>query len=139
MNKAKILFGIIVFFVLGISSQLYAQCNFYAEKCAPKLEQYKSDGQFHGALLTEGETVEFVATFYAGTTYRVLTCTGPHSDTLVYRILDSNYNLLFSNTEFNYSQWYDIKFNATDKYYIQAELKEGAGSGCAVVLIGFKQ
>jgi len=33
-----------------------AQCEMYAKKCNPLLEPYKSDGQFHRALLTEGET-----------------------------------------------------------------------------------
>ena len=97
-----------------------AQCEMYAKKCNPLLEPYKSDGQFHRALLTEGETAEFIATFHAGNTYRIIGCTGPYSDTLIYRLLDANYNIIFSNDDYDYPNYWYFKFNATDRYYIQA-------------------
>ena len=128
---------IFITFISFISFNIFAQCEMYAKKCNPLLRPYKSDGQFHRALLTEGETAEFIATFHAGNTYRIVGCTGPHSDTLVYRLLDANYNIIFSNDDYDFPNYWDFKFNATDRYYIQAELIEGAGSGCAVVLIGF--
>ena len=124
---------------LVIAQDVYAQCQQYAEKCLPLLEPFRSDGQFHRALLREGETAEFVATFYKGNTYRIASCTCPNNDTLIYKVLDSNYQLIYTNEDYNYEQYWDFKFNATDKYYIQSELVEGAGSGCAVVLIGFKE
>ena len=43
----------------------------------------------------------------------------------------------WSNDDYDYPNYWDFKFNATDRYYIQAELMDGAGSGCAVILIGF--
>ncbi len=64
--------------------------------------------------------------------------TGPKRDSLIFKVLDSKYNLLFSNEQYNYAQYWDFKFNATGKYYIQAELMPGAGSGCVVVMIGFE-
>jgi len=130
-----LVFGIVILF----ATQGYSQCQMYAEKCSPTLDTYHSDGQFHRALLMEGETAEFIATFYKGNTYRIVACTGPSSDTLIYKILDSNYELIYSNEDYNYEQYWDFKFNATDKYYIQGELMPGAGSGCAVILIGFKE
>jgi hypothetical protein len=122
----------------GTANNAYGQCQQYAEICAPVLDPFTSDGQFHRALLRTGETAEFAATFYKGNTYRVVSCTGPDSDTLVFRILDSNYQEIFSSEDFDYAKYWDFKFNATDRYYIQGELMEGIESGCAVVLVGFK-
>ena len=117
----------------------YGQCGELANKCAPRIKPYKSDGQFHRALLLEGETAEFETTFYAGNEYKIVGCTGPHSDTIEFSVYDSRYNLLFSNLDFEMPQEWEFNFNATDKYIIQANLTEGTGSGCAVILIGFKE
>jgi hypothetical protein len=131
--KKLILFAFFIISTVGV----FSQCEMYAKKCNPLLRPYKSDGQFHRALLTEGETAEFIGTFHAGNTYRIVGCTGPYSDTLIYRLLDANYNIIFSNDDYDYPNYWDFKFNATDRYFIQAELMEDAGSGCAVILIGF--
>lgn len=124
---------------LGWYADAAAQCQQYAEVCSPMLKPFTSDGQFHRALLQEGENAEFAATFYKGNTYRVVACTGPNSDTLLFKILDSNYQEIFSSDDYDYPKYWDFRFNATDRYYIQGGLMEGAGSGCAVVLVGFKE
>ncbi|HLG29038.1 MAG TPA: hypothetical protein VI387_02405, partial [Candidatus Brocadiales bacterium] len=123
----------------GLSLQASGQCQQYAEVCSPILKPYTSDGQFHRALLQEGETAEFAATFYKGNTYRVVACTGPDSDTLRFKVLDSNYQEIFSSDDYDYPRYWDFRFNATDRYYIQGELMEGVASGCGVILIGFKE
>ncbi len=126
-------------FIVALAFQSSSQCQQYAEKCSYLLEPFRSDGQFHRALLKEGETAEFVTTFYKGNIYRIVSCTGPNSDTLIFRVLDANYQQIYTNEDFGMQAYWDFKFNATDKYYIQGELKQGAGSGCAVILIGFKE
>ncbi len=140
MKKQALIIGL--FLVVGFSlvpSLSKAQCGELANKCAPSLKPFKSDGQFHRALLLEGETAEFETTFYAGNKYKIVACTGPHSDSLEFSVYDSRYNLLFSNLDHDMPQDWQFSFNATDKYIIQANLSEGAGSGCAVILIGFKE
>lgn len=138
--RKNILIGFVVFAGLIAAPTLSnAQCGELANKCAPSLKPFKSDGQFHRALLLEGETAEFETTFYAGNEYRIVSCTGPHSDTLEFSIFDSRYNLLFSNLDQELAQQWDFTFNATDKYIIQANLVPEVGSGCAVILIGFKE
>ncbi len=140
MKKQSLILGLFLAFGLFLLPTLSnAQCGELANKCAPSLKPFKSDGQFHRALLLEGETAEFETTFYAGNEYKIVACTGPHSDTLEFSVYDSRYNLLFSNLDYDMPQEWKFKFNATDKYIIQANLTEGAGSGCAVVLIGFKE
>jgi hypothetical protein len=130
--------GLCLMLFVGISSTTFGQCEYLSKKGYELLEPFKSDGQFHRALLTEGETAEFVSTFYAGTDYRIVGVTGPKRDSLIFKVLDSKYNLLFSNEQYDYAQFWDFKFNATGKYYIQAELMPGAGSGCVVIMIGFE-
>ena len=129
----------VLLLVVSATTDAFAQCQQYAEVCAPVLDPFTSDGQFHRALLQKEETAEFAATFYKGNTYRVVACTGPDSDTLVFKILDSNYQEIFSNEDFGYAKYWDFKFNATDRYYIQGQLMDGITSGCAVILIGFKE
>ena len=140
MKRLAFILTMVSIFMMGLlmTNDTMAQCGELANKCAPLLKPYKSDGQFHRALLLEGETAEFETTFYKGNKYRIISCTGPHEDIMVFSVFDSKYNLVFSNSDYEYTQYWDFKFNATDKYIVQAELIEGAGSGCAVVLIGFK-
>ena len=99
--KKLILFAFFIISTVGV----FSQCEMYAKKCNPLLRPYKSDGQFHRALLTEGETAEFIGTFHAGNTYRIVGCTGPYSDTLIYRLLDANYNIIFSNDDYDYPNY----------------------------------
>jgi hypothetical protein len=57
---------------LGVAD---AQCKAFAKKvCLPELENYVHDGNYHAAILKEGEEAELYKTFYSDMDYRVAIC-----------------------------------------------------------------
>lgn len=134
---------VLSFVVAGFYSQLNAQCDTIANICAKHIiASYVSDGQQYRALLLNSEeTAEFHTTFFGETVYRIAACSGTSDGNLVFNIYDQNRNLIFTNaTQRNAPHW-DFKVKSTVETIIEAKLDgmKNAGSGCAVILIGFKQ
>ena len=103
-------------------------------------ENFISDGQTYRALLLSEEVAEFHTTFYGGTIYRIAACSGLDEGNLIFRVYDQERNLLFSNSEFANSPYWDFKISSTLNCIIEAQLDPTAAeSGCAVLLIGFKK
>jgi hypothetical protein len=116
-----------------------AQCDTIASVCAKHImSPFISDGQQYRALLLSGQTAEFHTTFYGGGTYRIAACTGLKDGRLHFSVYDEQRNLLFTNKEFKNSPFWDFKLTSTMDVILEATLGE-VQSGCAVVLIGFKQ
>ena len=118
----------------------FAQCDTVASLCGKHLGNgFISDGQQYRALLKSNEeTAEFHTTFYGGTTYRVAACSGLKDGNLIFSVFDSERNLLFSNIDYRNAPYWDFKVTSTMDVIMEATLG-GTQSGCAVVLIGFKQ
>ena len=86
------------------------------------------------------EVAEFNATLFGGTTYRVAACSGLKDGQLEFSIFDKQRNLLFSNIEHKNAPYWDFKLTSTLDCTIEAQLIDAnAQSGCAVLLISFKQ
>jgi len=140
--KKNIFFKITAFvFTLFLSNTAFAQCDTIADGCARHITRgFISDGQEYRALLLDQEVAEFGATFYGGSTYRIAACSGMSDGNLVFSLFDKERNLLFTNSEYKNSPYWDFKFDYTIDCIIEAQLSGGsAASGCAVLLIGFKQ
>ncbi|HRH03380.1 MAG TPA: hypothetical protein PLI68_09495 [Bacteroidia bacterium] len=127
--------------VLLISSKANAQCDTIANACVKNLtNQYISDGQQYRALLLDKEVAEFHATFYGGSQYRIAACSGLTDGNLTFELYDKERNLLFSNADQMNSPYWDFKFTNTMEVTMEAKLnKTSSTSGCAVLLISFKQ
>lgn len=139
----KKIFSILaIIFCMLSAKQSLAQCDTIANICAKHLaEKFISDGQqYRALLLNTDETAEFHATFYGGSHYRIAACSGLSDGNLIFSVFDTERNLLFSNNEYKNAPYWDFKVISTLEVIIEARL-DGAnqGSGCAVVLIGFKQ
>lgn len=136
--KNKLLIASLVLnlsFLIGAS----AQCDTIANICAKHImAPFISDGQQYRALLLADQNAEFHTTFYGGGTYRIAACTGLKDGNLVFSVFDEERNLLFSNKDVKNAPYWDFKVNSTLDVILEATLA-GAQSGCAVVLIGFKQ
>ena len=120
----------------------FAQCDTIANFCGKHLSnQFISDGQqYRALLLNTEETAEFHTTFYGGSTYRIAACSGLKDGNLVFSVFDSQRNQLFTNNEYKNAPYWDFKITSTIDCIIEAKLDgSNQGSGCAVVLIGFKQ
>lgn len=134
--------ALILFIGLGlIGFDSKAQCDTVAQVCNEFIvKDFISDGQQYRSLLINDETAEFYTTFYGGSTYRIAACSGLTEGNLIFRIFDAERNLLFDNSSYNNAGYWDFTFNETQECTIEAQLdNSAAGSGCAVVLIGFKE
>jgi hypothetical protein len=137
-------FTLIVSFVAaGIFGRLNAQCDTIANICAKHIiASFISDGQQYRALLLNSEeTAEFHTTFFGETIYRIAACSGTSDGNLVFNIYDQDRNLLFTNRNQRNAPYWDFKVKTTLETIIEAQLdiNKNQGSGCAVILIGFKQ
>ncbi len=141
MNKVKI--TLIALFMAFGACQLNAQCDTIANICAKHIiSAFISDGQQYRALLLNSEeTAEFHTTFFGETTYRIAACSGTSDGNLIFNIYDQDRHLLFTNRNQKNAPFWDFRVKATLETTIEAQLdvNKNPGSGCAVILIGFKQ
>ncbi len=131
------------FYAITTFSQLNAQCDTIANICAKHIiATFVSDGQQYRALLLNSEeTAEFHSTFFGETVYRLAACSGTSDGNLIFSIYDQDRNLLFTNRYQKNAPYWDFKVKSTLETVIEAQLDatKNAGSGCAAILIGFKQ
>jgi hypothetical protein len=123
----------------------FAQAQTLCEPIASRCEQHISreyipDGQFYRALLQGDEVAEFGLTLFGGTTYRVAACSGEEDGILMFSVYDKDHTLLFTNFEHHNAPYWDLVVANTIDVTIEATLDPSkAGSGCAVMLMGFKK
>lgn len=141
MKSFKLYTLVIVFGALFASNNTYAQCDTIATICTDHLNsEFISDGQEYRALLLNDELAEFHSTFYGGTKYRIAACSGLSDGNLIFSVFDQERNLLFTNNQHSNAPYWDFEVNSTLDVIIEAQLDpEHSSSGCAVLLIGFKQ
>lgn len=120
-----------------------AQCDTIASMCSKHIiSTFISDGQqYRSLLLNSEEYAEFHTTFFGETTYRIAACSGTSDGNLIFNIYDQDRHLLFSNRNQKNAPYWDFKVKSTVETIIEAQLdvNRNPGSGCAVILIGFKQ
>lgn len=135
-----VLFSLIV---AGYTNTITAQCDSIANLCSKHIiAQFISDGQtYRSLLLNSEETAEFHTTFFSETIYRIAACSGKTDGNLIFNIYDQDRHLLFTNKDHENSPFWNFSVKSTLECTIEAQLdaNKNAGSGCAVILIGFKQ
>lgn len=138
MNRTLIAFS---FLALGAGAKAQTICQSIAARCEQHITaNYIPDGQFYRALLQGEEIAEFNLTLFGGTTYRVAACSGDSDGILLFDVFDQERNLLFSNRENHNAPYWDLVVANTLDVIVEAQLDPSkAGSGCAVMLIGFKR
>jgi hypothetical protein len=136
----RILFPLLLTIVVG-AAKAQSICGPIADRCEKHIsEAYIPDGQFYRALLQGDDLAEFGLTLFGGTTYRVAACSGDSDGILVFNVFDKDRNLLFSNAAHGNAPYWDLAVANTIDVTIEASLDASkAGSGCAVMLIGFKK
>ncbi len=129
-------------FIIGNPFKASAQCDTIASVCAKHIiSSFISDGQqYRSLLLNPDETAEFKTTFFGETVYRLAACSGLTDGNLIFNIYDQDHNIIFTNKDFKNAPYWDFKVKSTVEVTIEAKLDPtNSGSGCAVLLIGFKQ
>jgi hypothetical protein len=121
------------------------QCKAFAKKvCIPELGAYTHDGNYHAAILVEGEEAELYKTFYSDMEYRVAICGDEKLPEVEFRVLDANKNVLYSNKDANYARTWDFKLQASQQLKLVVKVNsfnksgETPASGCVAIMFGFK-
>ncbi|MBK9389936.1 MAG: hypothetical protein IPN68_07000 [Bacteroidetes bacterium] len=143
MRLLKIL-PILALFLIA-SSNADAQCKAFAKKvCLPELGSFTHDGNYHAAVLVEGEEAELYKTFYSDMDYRIAICGEDKLPNVEFRIMDSNKNVLYSNKDHNFARTWDFKLQSSQqlKLIVKVSSFNQAGdtpaSGCVSIMFGFK-
>jgi hypothetical protein len=144
MRKYKII-SILALFLIASSVNVNAQCKAFAKKvCLPELGAYTHDGNYHAAILVEGEEAELYKTFYSDMEYRVAICGEDKLPNIEFRILDANKNVLYSNKDANFAKTWDFKLQSSQQLKLIVKVSsfnqpgDTPASGCVSIMFGFK-
>ncbi len=145
MKRVYILF-LVVFIATLATTNAYSQCKGFAKKiCKLELVPYIHDGNFHAALLTEGEEAELYKTFYSGQDYRIAICGSDVLPDIEFQVIDSYKNVLYDNREHDMSRIWDFKLESSQQLKIAVKVplsgkeSEYPASGCVAIMFGFKE
>lgn len=140
---------VIAILVSAFSFNVSAQCKGFAKKiCKQELIPYIHDGNYHAAILTEGEEAELYKTFYEGQQYRIAVCGAENLPAVEFRVYDSGQNLLYDNKDHNLSTTWDFNLSSSQqlkivvKVPVKGDKKSNPAdivSGCVAIMFGFKQ
>jgi hypothetical protein len=136
---------ILALIIVTTTLNVDAQCKAFAKKvCIPELGAYTHDGNYHAAILVEGEEAELYKTFYSDMDYRVSICGEDKIPEVEFRVLDANKNVLYSNKDANYAKTWDFKLQSSQQLKIVVKVNtfnnsgETPASGCVAIMFGFK-
>jgi len=136
---------ILALFLIATNVNVEAQCKAFAKKiCLPELGGYIHDGNYHAAILVEGEEAELYKTFYSDMEYRVAICGEEKLPNVEFRVLDANKNVLYSNKDSNYARTWDFKLQASQQLKVVVKVTslsqsgDTPASGCVAIMFGFK-
>ena len=140
MNK---IFNTIILVTLLSFHSFSQDCEAIVKACKANLNAkngtFLSDGQIYTAFL-DREKAEFKTTFFGGSTYRISASAGTEDNFVIFTIKDLNGKIIFTNKNYKNSPFWDFKVPTTIPVIIETELDlDKKITGCAVMLIGFKQ
>jgi hypothetical protein len=122
-----------------------AQCKGFAKKiCRLELNPFIHDGNYHAAILTEGEEAELYKTFYSDQDYRLAICGSDNLPEIEFKILDANQNVLYSNKDNDFKRTWDFKLESSQQLKIAVKVPVGGDtseepmSGCVAIMFGLK-
>lgn len=142
--KTTIKTTLLIFYFFALPSILLAQCNEYTKKeCIPQLTPYTFNGQLNNTVLSEGETAELQLTFYKDQEYRILVEGENNLGKIQFQLFDTDYNLLYDNSDEDHTKLWDFMVESTDDFIIRILVpennhKEKIESGCVSILVGFR-
>ena len=144
MRKGIFLLSLITL-LAALPSQVNAQCKQFAKKtCKVGLNPYQHDGNYHAALLIEGEEAELYKTFYSDTEYRIGVCGAGNLSDIEFKIVDSNGKVLYNNKYQDFEWKWDFTLESSQQLKIVVKVPvadagiEEPQEGCVAIMFGFK-
>ena len=122
--------------ILIITAFILISQNSFSQNNIIKLElPYISDGQQYTAKITEDiDKVKFSVLFYKNKTYRIIF----PGKNIEFALIDKEKNILFSNKNYDNTNYWDFKFEYTMTCFIEAKYLNNS-MGIIDMIIGFKQ
>jgi hypothetical protein len=145
MMRKGILVVSFVALMVSMPSIVNGQCKQFAKKtCKVGLNPFQHDGNYHAALLIEGEEAELYKTFYSDTDYRIGVCGANNLSDIHFKIVDSNNKVLYDN-KYNEFEWkWDFNLESSQQLKIIVKIPvandqvEEPEEGCVAIMFGFK-
>lgn len=144
MRKGILLVSLVAIMV-SIPQLAQAQCKQFAKKtCKVGLNPYQHDGNYHAALLIEGEEAELYKTFYSDTDYRIGVCGAGNLSDIEFKIVDSNGKVLYNNKYQDYEWKWDFRLESSQQLKIVIKVPVADENivepeeGCVAIMFGFK-
>jgi len=133
------------FLIFALNGYTNAQCKAFAKKeCLPELAPFTHDGNYHAAVLIEGEEAELYKTFYSDMEYRVAIVGEDKLPAIEFRIIDTNKNVLYSNKDRDYASTWDFRLESSQQLKLVIKVSsfnqpgDTPASGCVAIMFGFK-
>ncbi|MCU0362080.1 MAG: hypothetical protein MUE32_01875 [Bacteroidales bacterium] len=143
--RLKVLFPVIALLLAAGVTDMYGQCKSFAKKvCIPELGVYVHDGNYHAAVLVEGEEAELYKTFYSDMKYRVAIVGEENLSNIEFKVLDASRNVIYSNKDANYAKTWDFELQSSQQLKLVVKVPEKSksgetpASGCVSIMFGFK-
>lgn len=144
--KRSLFVSLLLFSLIIIPFKSNAQCKQFAKNtCKVGLAPYQHDGNYHAAVLLEGEEAELYKTFYSDTDYRIGVCGANNLGNIEFSVVDGNGKVLYNN-KYNDFEWkWDFRLESSQQLKIVVKvpvtdgLAEEPKEGCVAIMFGFKE
>jgi len=146
MTKKGVLFISLLAFMIALPVAMNAQCKQFAKNtCKAGLEPYQHDGNYHAALLIEGEEAELYKTFYSDREYRIGVCGANNLEAIEFKVVDTrDGKVLFDNSLHNYEWKWDFILESSQQLKILVRVPvpeanlDSPEEGCVAIMFGSK-
>jgi hypothetical protein len=144
MTKKGILFISLLACMITLPVAMSAQCKQFAKNtCKAGLNPYQHDGNYHAALLIEGEEAELYKTFYSDREYRIGVCGANNLEAIEFKVVDTrNGKVLYDNSLNDYDWKWDFNLESSQQLKIlvkvpvpEANIDEPQ-EGCVAIMFG---
>lgn len=128
--------------IAGLPGNADAQCKGFARRiCKLDLENFIHDGNYHAAVLTEGEEAELYKTFYSDHNYRIAICGSDVLPDIEFKVMDIQRNVIYTNRNNGYKTTWDFRLESSQQLMISLTVMRGnpgeePASGCVAILFG---
>ena len=130
---------------LLVPGEAAAQCKGFAKSiCKKELGAYLHDGNYHAAVLVEGEEAELYKTFYSDLEYRLTICSADGMPPVEFTIYDATGKVLYNNKDEGLAKTWDFKLESSQQLKVVVRVTtfgirdQLPVSGCVAIMFGFK-
>ncbi len=144
MTRKGILFISLLACMITLPMAMNAQCKQFAKNtCKAGLDPYQHDGNYHAALLIEGEEAELYKTFYSDREYRIGVCGANNLENVEFKVVDTrNGKVLYDNSLNDFDWKWDFNLESSQQLKIMVKVPvpeanvDEPEEGCVAIMFG---